>query len=45
VTVGTMLGTAGVFLASGLALGLVALVIIRVEKRMNDAAGPQEGAA
>ncbi|WP_394891738.1 DUF2157 domain-containing protein [Mesorhizobium sp. AaZ16] len=45
VTVGTMLGTAGVFLASGLALGLVALVIIRVERRMNDAAGPQEGAA
>lgn len=45
VTVGTMLGTAGLFLLSGLALGLVALVIIRVEKRIKDAALPQEGAA
>jgi uncharacterized membrane protein len=45
VTVGTMLGTAGLFLASGLALGLVALVIIRVERRMNDAALSQGGAA
>jgi uncharacterized membrane protein len=45
VTVGTMLGTAGLFLASGLALGLVALVIIRVERRMNDTALTQGGAA
>lgn len=45
VTVGTMLGTAGLFLASGLALGLIALVIIRVERRMNDTALPQGGAA
>jgi uncharacterized membrane protein len=45
VTVGTMLGTAGLFLLSGLALGLVALVIIRVERRIKDAALPQGGAA
>jgi uncharacterized membrane protein len=32
--VGTMLGTAGLFFASGIVLGLVALIIIRLEKRM-----------
>jgi uncharacterized membrane protein len=34
-TLGTMLGTAGLFFASGLVLGLVALLIIRIEKRMR----------
>lgn len=32
---GTMLGTAGLFLMAGVALGLVAFFIIRIEKRMN----------
>jgi len=35
VTMGTMLGTAGLFFASGIVLGLVALLIIRIEKRMK----------
>ncbi|MBS3649622.1 DUF2157 domain-containing protein [Pseudaminobacter sp. 19-2017] len=34
-TLGTMLGTAGLFLASGVVLALIALLIIRVERRMN----------
>jgi uncharacterized membrane protein len=37
VTMGTMLGTAGLFFASGVVLGLVAFLIIRIEKRMNAA--------
>ncbi|HTV67004.1 MAG TPA: DUF2157 domain-containing protein [Rhizobiaceae bacterium] len=32
---GSMLGTAGLFLTAGVALGLVAFFIIRIEKRMN----------
>jgi uncharacterized membrane protein len=43
VMVGTMLGTAGFFLAAAVILGLVAYGIIRVEKRMK--APPMEGAA
>lgn len=35
VTIGTMLGTAGLFLASGLVLGLFAFVIIRIERRLG----------
>lgn len=35
VMVGSMLGTAGFFLAAGLALGLMAFLIIRVEKRLG----------
>ena len=35
VTMGTMLGTAGLFFASGIVLGLVAFLIIRIEKRMK----------
>ena len=35
VMMGTMLGTAGLFLLSGLALGLVALIITRIEKRLR----------
>lgn len=34
-TLGTMLGTAGLFFASGIVLGLVAFLIIRIEKRMK----------
>jgi len=34
-TVGSMLGTAGLFLASGLVLGLVAILIIRIERRLG----------
>ena len=44
VTMGTMLGTAGLFFASGVVLGLVAFLIIRIEKRMN-AAPALQGAA
>ncbi len=41
VMAGTMLGTAGLFFASGITLGLVAFLIIRVEKRMrSDPAAP-----
>lgn len=35
VLAGSMLGTAGLFLSAGLVLGIVAFLIIRVEKRMN----------
>jgi uncharacterized membrane protein len=45
VTIGTMLGTAGLFLASGVVLGVIAIVIIRVERRMRNAATNQVGAA
>lgn len=38
-TIGTMLGTAGLFLAAGVVLGVVAFLIIRVERRMN--VGPE----
>ncbi|MGB3389295.1 MAG: DUF2157 domain-containing protein [Pseudaminobacter sp.] len=34
-TIGTMLGTAGLFLASGIVLGIIALFIIRVERRIK----------
>ncbi len=34
-TIGSMLGTAGLFLAAGVVLGLLALLILRVERRMN----------
>lgn len=34
-TIGTMLGTAGLFLASGVVLGIIALFIIRVERRIG----------
>jgi uncharacterized membrane protein len=40
VMIGTMIGTAGLFLLSGLALGVVAFIITRVEKRMRPAQGP-----
>lgn len=44
VTLGTMLGTAGFFLAAALILGILAFVIIRIEKRLRSE--PQaEGAA
>jgi uncharacterized membrane protein len=50
VTLGTMLGTAGLFFASGIVLGLVALLIIRIEgaSRLNKRAresrhGPATG--
>jgi uncharacterized membrane protein len=39
-----MLGTAGFFLAAGVILGLLALAIIRIEKRMREP-HPSEGAA
>lgn len=45
VTISTMLGTAGLFLASGIVLGIIALVIIRVERRIKNAATGQTGAA
>lgn len=35
VMIGTMLGTAGFFLAAGVVLGLMAFAIIRVEKRLG----------
>jgi uncharacterized membrane protein len=35
VTMGTMLGTAGLFLASGVVLGIIALFIIRIERRIR----------
>lgn len=44
-TVGTMLGTAGLFLASGLALAAVAFIIIRIEKRLAATSSPAMGAA
>lgn len=42
VTLGTMLGTAGFLLAAALILGILALLIIRVERRM---ATPAQGSA
>ena len=44
-TLGTMLGTAGLFFASGIVLGLVALLIIRIEKRMKAEPASQGAAA
>lgn len=43
-TIGTMLGTAGLFLASGVVLGIIAIVIIRVERRIGNGAPGQMGA-
>lgn len=37
VMMGTMIGTAGLFLLSGVVLGIVAWVITRIERRMRDA--------
>ncbi|MEP9371635.1 DUF2157 domain-containing protein [Mesorhizobium sp. KR1-2] len=45
VTIGTMLGTAGFFLASGIVLGIIAIVIIRVERRIRNRLTNQAGAA
>lgn len=45
VTIGTMMDTAGLFLFSGLALALVAFLIIRVEKRLAVKPAIQGGAA
>lgn len=36
ITMGTMLGTAGMFLASGLVLAVAALLITRIERRINE---------
>jgi uncharacterized membrane protein len=41
VMIGTMLGTAGFFLAAGVILGLLAIGIIRIEKRLRGAAAPE----
>ncbi|RUM98683.1 DUF2157 domain-containing protein [Pseudaminobacter arsenicus] len=41
VMIGTMLGTAGLFLASGVVLGIIALFIIRIERRIR--ARPVQG--
>lgn len=45
VMMGTMIGTAGLFLLSGLALGIVAFLITRIEKRMRSPERPVGGAA
>jgi uncharacterized membrane protein len=45
VMIGSMLGTAGFFLAAGLLLGLTALVIIRIERNIGRPAGMSEEAA
>jgi len=45
VMLGTMLDTAGLFLASGVVLGIIALFIIRVEKRVKNKLLEQKGAA
>ena len=45
VTVGTMLGTAGLFFASGLMLGAVAFLIIRIERRLVTVPPAQGGFA
>ncbi|RJG45535.1 DUF2157 domain-containing protein [Mesorhizobium sp. DCY119] len=45
VMLGTMLDTAGLFLASGIVLGIIALFIIRVEKRVKSKLLEQKGAA
>ena len=42
-TIGSMIGTAGLFLASGLALGIAAYVIIRVERRFTARAAAAAG--
>lgn len=39
---GSMLGTAGFFLAAGAALALLALFIVRLERRFSDASPPEE---
>ena len=44
VTMGTMLGTAGLFLASGVLLGIIAIFIIRVERRIRTGISGQGGA-
>jgi uncharacterized membrane protein len=36
-----MLGTAGFFLVAGVILGLLAIGIIRIEKRLRGAAAPE----
>lgn len=41
VTLGTMLGTAGFFLLGSATLGILAWVIIRIERRVNEAAAPE----
>jgi uncharacterized membrane protein len=43
--VGTMLGTAGLFFASGIVLGIVAWIIIRVERRLFAQPAAQGGAS
>ncbi|MEZ5804704.1 MAG: DUF2157 domain-containing protein [Rhizobiaceae bacterium] len=45
VTVGSMIDTAGLFLFSGLALAVVAFIIVRIEKRMTGRPAMQGGAA
>jgi uncharacterized membrane protein len=45
VTMGTMLGTAGLLLASGVVLGIAAFAITRIEKRMKVPPLAMEGAA
>lgn len=45
ITISTMLGTAGLFLASGVVLGIIAVVIIRVERRIRGTPLKQAGAA
>lgn len=45
VTMGTMLGTAGFFLAAGVILGLLAFTVIRIEKRMRDTQAVEGAAA
>lgn len=45
VTVGTLLGTAGLFFVSGIALGLVAFIIIRIERRLRPPPAALAGAA
>ncbi|MFU0503776.1 DUF2157 domain-containing protein [Pseudaminobacter sp. NGMCC 1.201702] len=44
VTMGTMLGTAGLFLASGVLLGIIAIFIIRVERRIRTGISGHGGA-
>jgi uncharacterized membrane protein len=43
-TVGTMLGTAGFFVLAAVGLGVLAFVIIRIERRLGGAAAAQEPA-
>lgn len=45
VMMGTMLGTAGLFFASGLMLGVIAFLIIRIERRLMTVAPAQGGFA